>query len=169
MKVHQLITLLQRQNLNIDVVVGKDENGYWSPEGVSVEKIDIEDGKSESVVNLYLNIDNIPSSARIKDEDKGDFVNLNKVDYEKQTITLGSKDNPAHTLATGHLNGREFAKKWEDEGWDGPFDKTSTDKDVKNFENGLEHSYGKIMDNNTWEWGLDKDLPCVIPVTILTW
>ena len=103
-------------------------------------------------------------------KDENEMVDLTKLDLTVQTITVGSEDNPVATIMKGHVDGKTFDKAWKQEGWDGSLSEEPTEKEVKDFEEGLSFDYAKINEGGkTLSWGQTKGEAGVFPCTVSGW
>jgi hypothetical protein len=106
-----------------------------------------------------------------------DNIDITQIDTTKQTITLGSGDEPQVSLMEGHVDELTFVKAFREEGWnnDGTEPTEEEWKQMAEDEKGeLVHRYGKFDSNGcngkgSWSWGLDKEDEGAIPITIRLW
>ena len=106
-----------------------------------------------------------------------DMNNLNEIDHTKQTVTLGTADNPSVSLMRGHVTPLEYVKGFREEGWDND-GKEPTEAEWNEMaeceKDCIEHTYGifdpKAYDNHgAWSWNVDKNEEGAEPVTIRMW
>lgn len=99
---------------------------------------------------------------------------IDDIDLTKQTITLGSEDNPVVSLMKGHVDAKTFVKATMKEGWDNDMTPQEVEDNAVNEAEMIEHCYGcsKLDENGkikSWRYDLKKDDENAEPITIRLW
>lgn len=84
---------------------------------------------------------------------KEENIPLSQFDQENSTFTIGSDGQPYWTIAIGHIDAREFARREENEGWSEKFDggyENATEEQLAQYAQGLRHGLITMdFENNT--------------------
>lgn len=141
-----------------------DEHGIYPTTTCFAELDDLYDEMAE------IELDTDPKrSAAQKLRDEEESLDMSTLDLTRQTITLGSRDNPMWTIMKGHVGPLTFDRAWKAEGWSAALGDNPTEEEAKRFGEGLKHDYGAYdKDSNKWNF-VKKDALNAEPITVMDW
>jgi hypothetical protein len=101
---------------------------------------------------------------------------MENLDLTKQTITLGTEDQPHISLMLGHVDDETFVRAFHAEGWDNdgePLTEEQVLEEITSSAEPLTHTYARqITDDDGqegWRIGLEKHEVGAVPVTVRYW
>jgi hypothetical protein len=99
-------------------------------------------------------------------------IKISGLDLTKQTVTLGLEDNPMFSVMKGHVDELTYVKAFRAEGWNNNGTELTEEqwKEEAESEMGmLDHTYGKLIDDYTLKFNLEKDDEGAEPMTVRHW
>lgn len=102
-----------------------------------------------------------------------DRIKISELDLTKQTVTLGTEDNPGVSVMKGHVDELTYVKAFREEGWNNDGKELTEEEwkqEAKCEKGELVHTYGKVSeDGYTLNFNLEKDGEGVEPMTVRHW
>lgn len=99
-------------------------------------------------------------------------IKISDLDLKKQTVTLGTEDNPSVSVMKGHVDELTYVKAFRQEGWNAGGDEPTEEEwaqEAESEKGELVHTYGKLVDDYTLNFNLEKTDEGAEPMTVRHW